>query len=69
MSTRVNHRSWPLVGSPFAISSVISVIKVGVAMLHRVRFDCSFLAILLALTLTTLGLGGCTSGSGWCCPL
>src|SRR5260370_2822445 len=32
-------------------------------MLQRVRFDCSFLAILLALTLTTLGLGGCTSGS------
>src|SRR5689334_1863129 len=34
-----------------------------VAMLQRVRFDCSFLAILLAFTLTTLGLGGCTSGS------
>src|SRR5712691_10542803 len=35
---------------------------VGVAMLHRVRFDCSCLAILIGFVFTGLGLGGCTSG-------
>src|SRR5258708_21631379 len=44
-------------------SGKLPIGTVEAAMLQRVRFDCSFLAILLALTLTTLGLGGCTSGS------
>src|SRR5258708_23315862 len=48
----------------YSVASVnLPIGTVEAAMLQRVRFDCSFLAILLALTLTTLGLGGCTSGS------
>src|SRR6266436_6096857 len=43
-------------------SGKLPIGTVEAAMLQRVRFDCSFLAILLALTLTTLGLGGCSSG-------
>src|SRR5258708_28169000 len=43
-------------------SGKLPIGTVEAAMLQRVRFGCSFLAILPALTLTTLGLGGCTSG-------
>src|SRR5260370_1417697 len=44
-------------------SGKLPIGTVEAAMLQRVRFRCSFLAILLALPLRTLGLGGCPSGA------
>src|SRR5260370_16923801 len=46
----------------YSVSGELPIGSVGAAMLRRVRFDGSFLAILFAFTFTGFALGGCSSG-------
>ncbi len=46
----------------YSVSGELPIGSVGAAMLQRVRFDGSFLAILFAFTFTGFALGGCSSG-------